>query len=155
MKFLYAILTGILLSVFPIKASAIDFGGFERFNVTKWSLKDTKLLEVKDTYLDYMHYTFAAEPFMLPNVPTNRIDLHLNLELLNRTLFIDNMVHSETDQYQYRLIGWNYRFGIHLGDYVDVYFEHFSQHLLDTTSLNGTNSYDAVGARIYFYKRKD
>lgn len=116
---------------------------------------DIKLMELKSTYLDYMHYTFAMEPFMYPATPTNRFDLHLDLEFLNRTLFMDNMIHSETDQYQYRLIGWNYRFGAHVGSNVDLYFEHFSQHLLDTTPQNGINTFDAVGVRVYFYKRKD
>lgn len=143
-----------LIILLSTNSYAIDFGGFDRWDVTKWTWADTKLLEVKAVYLDYMHYTFAAEPFMLPNVPTNRLDLHVDLEFFNRTFFLDNMIHSETDQSQFALIGWNYRLGVHIGDYVDFYLDHYSQHLLDVPDMNGPNTYDSIGVRIYFYKRK-
>lgn len=145
----------LLAFLVSLPAQAIDFSGLERFDVTRWSLTDTKLLEVSSVYVDYMHYTWAAEPFMLPTVPTNRLDLHVNVELLNRTIFINNMVHSETDAYQYRLIGWNYRFGIHIGSNLDLYYEHFSQHLLDTAPITGANTYDAIGFRLYLFRRKE
>lgn len=132
---------------------AADFSDWSNWNVTKWNSKDFKFIDVSAVYLDYMHYTFASEPWLLPtDQPTNRFDLHLDMDLLNHTFFFNNMIHSETDMYQYRLVGWNYRFGVHLGRYVDAYMEHFSQHLLDAVPT-APNTYDAIGVRVYFYKR--
>ncbi len=50
------------------------------------------------------------------------------------------------------MIGWEYRAGVHLGNSIDVFIEHKSLHLLDITP-NSTNSYDAVGFRLYFYRK--
>jgi hypothetical protein len=144
----------VLLSSLLVSTNAysIDLSGWENWNVTKWNSKDFKFIDVSAVYLDFMHYTWAVDPFLQPTLaPTNRFDLHLDMELLNRTFFFNNMIHSETDQYQYRLIGWNYRFGVHLGNYVDLYIEHFSQHLLDIAPATA-NTYEAIGLRVYFYR---
>lgn len=112
------------------------------------------LLETKEVYLDYMHYIDSRQPFLAPSyAATNDFDLHLNLELFNGYGFVDNMIHSSTDATQFRLVGWNYRAGVHIGPYADVYFEHYSQHLLDYTPAS-PNVYDGVGVRIYFYRKK-
>lgn len=146
----------LLLFCLPVQATAESAShGLDRYNVTKWTLSNFKLLELKSVYLDYMHYTYAVEPFITPMAPTNRLDLNVNIELLNRILFMDNIVHSETDKNQYALIGWNYRVGVRLGNYVDLYFAHESLHLLDRTLPVGPSSYDALGMRIYFYRRRD
>lgn len=116
-------------------------------------LSDWKILEMRETYLEYGYYTWAVEPFLAPTFrPTQKFDLAVNLDLFNRIMFMDNTIHSETDQYQYRKIGWHYKLGIHLGDSADVFFEHFSQHLLDTTPQM-PQTFDMVGIRVWFYKR--
>ena len=136
------------------QAWAIDFSTWDNWDVTKWN-KDTKLLDVNEVFIDYQHYTWAIEPFMAGNnlTPTNALDLHVNFDMLNHIMFMDNMIHSETDQYQYALVGWNYKVGFHMGRYIDVFFQHYSQHLLDVTPVNGSNTYDAVGFRLYLYRR--
>ena len=119
------------------------------------SADDFHLIDVDKVYVDYMHYTYAAEPFMYNAgyTPTNRLDVHLDLKLFDGIGFIDNMIHSETDQSQYRVVGWNYRMGAHVGNNLDIYFEHYSQHLLDSPTV-GPNSFDALGVRVYLYKAK-
>lgn len=121
--------------------------------VPSFSEARPKLIELKEAYVDYMHYGYAREPFFLDGqIPTSRLDINFNLDFLNRIVYLNNMVHSETDQSQYRKIGWNYRFGIHIWDILDLYFEHFSQHLLDAVPVS-RNTYDAVGVRVYIFRR--
>lgn len=120
----------------------------QAIEIGKW-----RILEVKDVYVDYMRYKYAQDPYLAPTYhPKDRLDLHLDLEMMNGFIFFDNMVHSLTDESQYRLVGWNYRAGVHILNFADVYIEHFSQHLLDYVPAS-TNSYDALGIRIYFYRR--
>lgn len=115
-------------------------------------LSEWHLVEMDKTYIDYMHFTYAAEPFFQPYyTPTTRLDLHVDLKLLDDAMFFNNMVHTETDQTQFRSVGWNYRLGVHLGDSVDLYFEHYSIHLLDAIP-QFDYKYDAIGVRIYLYK---
>lgn len=116
-------------------------------------LSQWHILEVKAVYVDYMNMKYSQEPFLAPTYHAkDRLDLHLDIELVDHILFVDNMIHSETDESQYRLVGWNYRAGVHVGNSIDLFIEHFSQHLLDYVP-NSTNSYDAIGFRLYFYRR--
>lgn len=125
--------------------SSCDAGGLK--------LGDFRLLDVKDVYVDYMSFQYSNEPFLAPTYHAkDRVDLHLDLEGMNGILFLDNMIHSETDIAQYRLVGWNYRGGIHIGPFCDVFFEHYSMHLLDYVPQQ-SSSYDALGFRLYFYKK--
>lgn len=118
-------------------------------------LSDWKVLELREAYLEYGSYTWAIEPFLAPTYrPTQRFNVGLNIDLVNGIVFFDNVVHSETDQFQYRKVGWNYKFGVHLGDSVDVFFEHFSQHLLDVQPVM-PQTYDMVGVRVWLYRKKD
>lgn len=114
-----------------------------------------KVIELREMYVDFMRYTSAQEPFMtnLGFIPTHRLDLHTNMDLFNKIGFFDTMVHSQTDQTQYRKVGLRYRVGAHITSWADVYFDHFSQHILDAVPASA-NTYDAVGVRIHLYQEK-
>ena len=136
------ILLILLILLFPVKSFANDLNSWH-------------IIEPNSLYVDVMHYTWASEPFMQPKfTPNERLDLHVDLDLLGKVAFFNNMIHSETDRDQFRLIGWNYRLGLHLGDSIDFFLEHFSQHILDATPQYN-NTYDAIGLRVYMYKQKD
>jgi hypothetical protein len=118
------------------------------------SCAQTKILETKEVSFEFLHFTHSRQPFLLPtNRAVNEINLNVNLSLLNDYMFIDNTVHSQTDIYQYRLIGWHYKVGFRLIPRVDFYFEHFSQHLLDYIPFMD-NTYDGIGVKIYLYEKK-
>lgn len=115
-----------------------------------------EFMALDKAYVDYAHYTWAREPFLAQAgfVPTDKIDLHVDLNLLSNVVFFQNMVHSEMDKSQYRLIGWNYKLGVHVNSTIDLFFEHYSQHILDAPTVS-PNTFDAIGFRIYLYKQKD
>lgn len=114
-----------------------------------------KVMEAREVYAEYAWNTYSAEPWLAPNYSaSNRFDLHVNVDFFNRYAFIDTMVHSLTDSTQYRLVGLQYRIGLRPIPQVELYFEHYSQHLLDYVP-NMPNAYDSVGIKVYIYKRKD
>ncbi len=45
-------------------------------------------------------------------------------------LFWDNKVHAKASESRYRLVGWEFETGLHLGK-VDIFYYHHSQHMLD------------------------
>lgn len=109
-------------------------------------------MNLREVSIDYNHYTWAINPFLAPTFkPTNKLDLNLKVNYLNDWIFTDFRVHSQTDQTQYRLIGLNYQIGIHAGSYIDVYFDHFSQHLLDYP-IAMPNTFDAIAVKFYIYR---
>lgn len=112
------------------------------------------ILEINAVYLDYLQVARGTEPFLAPSYhPKEKLDLHVDLDIANGWLFFNNMVHSETDAAQYRLIGWNYRIGVHIFRSADIFMEHYSQHLLDyAPSMD--NNYDALGIRLYFFRKE-
>ena len=114
---------------------------------------DFKLLELNQVYVDAMSYHYSSDPWLAPYYKVaNRLDLHTNMDFINEIMFIDTMVHSETDKDQFRLVGLNYRIGVHVTHQIDFYMEHFSLHLLDFVP-NMSNSYDALGIRINLFKK--
>ncbi len=108
-------------------------------------------VHLQEVTVDYGRYMDGSRAPIVDNVK-ERLDLSVNLSLL-KYLYLDNTVHSLTDPYQFRLVGWHYQFGVHFGRNIDVYYEHFSQHILD-------NYYDnyplenLVGVKIKLYERQ-
>lgn len=90
--------------------------------------------------------------------PGQQLDLNINMDLLG-VLYFNNVVHSMIDRDiggsdgQFRTVGWHFQWGIHLSQYLDIYYEHFSQHLLDTTYQFGHfPSVNSIGAKVFFYR---
>lgn len=124
------------------------------------------LIEMNEVFLSYRQYLpGSSDPLINDNSLPNRlmdkgIDLSVNLNLF-RYLYWENTVVSLTDKGangengQFRLVGWNYRLGVNLTDYLQVGYYHFSKHLLDTTVpfSSGFPVQDAVEVKINLFRR--
>ncbi len=95
----------------------------------------------------------SREPVLYPYTPKERLDVNANLSFL-RYGYLHNTIHSETDPNQFRLIGWHYQLGVHVGPWADIYAEHFSQHLLDVAGDMPYPSENIFGIKFYLYRRK-
>ncbi len=101
--------------------------------------------------IDYARYKQDTRlPILYPNVPKERLDVNINFSFL-KIGYINNTIHSLTDANQFRLIGWHYQVGVRLGKWVDIYGDHFSQHLLDT-QLSNFPVENSAGIKFYLYR---
>ena len=75
----------------------------------------------------------------------------------------NSLVHSYTDAYstthfdgQFRSVGLNMELGIRITPFLDVFAWHYSQHLLDTSSINvgGFPVQDGIGINLYLYRKE-
>lgn len=111
-------------------------------------------LNLEEFSVDYARYKDGSrDPAIYPYTPHERLDVVGNLSAL-KYLYLNNTIHSETDSQQFRLIGWHYQMGVHIGKYADLYGEHFSQHLLDTTGPNPYPMENLIGLKVYLYRRE-
>lgn len=113
---------------------------------------DLKVLNLRTLYVDSAKYVGSVLPWIPAySIPNYSLDLHVDLDLFDRLAFLNSMVHSMTDDTQFRLVGLQFRAGVHLHRTIDIYYEHYSQHLLDVAP-SGSNVYDSVGIRLYLYR---
>jgi hypothetical protein len=86
--------------------------------------------EVSVQYKSY--HQSARHPLFVNSRLKEGIDLTMNTDFLFETLFWDNLIHTNTDDSQYRHIGWQFRLGTRVTSFLSVQYEHHSQHLLDS-----------------------
>lgn len=124
------------------------------------------LLEMNETSLEYRDFfPGGSDPLITQNGLDNRtlgkeVRLNLNVDVL-KVFYFDNLVHGGTDEIigsggkgQFRVVGWNFELGFRLNQYINVYYHHHSQHILDSTYAHGHFPVqDAVGIKIYLYKK--
>lgn len=122
------------------------------------------LNEIKLTYIDY--FPGGRDPIIsnngLPNrEPGKLLDASITTDVLKYGYW-RSLVHSETDSYvdtkkdgQFRLVGLNMEIGVHVTPAIDVFYWHYSKHLLDTTSDNigGFPVEDGVGINITIFSK--
>jgi hypothetical protein len=109
--------------------------------------------------LDYQRFDWinpkSRVAWVYPDAPKEQISLGMKLALYEFA-FSDATILSMTDSSQFRGVGLNERLGVHLSDYVDLYLEHQSLHVLDREQsvMSGFPEQDSVGVSIYLYKRR-
>lgn len=109
-------------------------------------------LTLNQLSVDFARYKDdTRDPILYPIVPSQRLDLGIDLSFLKYG-YLNNLVHSMSDSHQFRLVGWYYQLGVHIGPWLDIYGEHFSQHLLDEHYSNYPVS-NALGVKVYLYRR--
>jgi hypothetical protein len=65
-----------------------------------------------------------------------------------------NRVHGESTDQQFREVGWQFETGLELRNYVQLYYQHHSQHILDAEGQYGKYPLENyVGVRMTLYKR--
>ena len=124
-------------------------------------------LDLQEVSLEYKSFSSGGrDPLITQNGLEDRaldkeVDLNVNIDIL-KYLYWNNTVHSMTDRFtdggagQFRLVGWDYKLGVRIFDSLHVQYEHFSQHLLDTTYKHGDFPVqDSLGFILYIYGRPD
>lgn len=108
-------------------------------------------VKLRDVFIDYRDFTFARDPVLSAAgyELQKQLDLTLNSTLADY-VFWKNKVHSQTDQRQFRLVGWESRVGITLHKNLELEYGHFSRHILDGVTPNEFPVQDWFGFRFYF-----
>lgn len=146
-----------------MKAALIGWTLFCAFSLARMAeASEWHLLELQDVYANYKQFLPGGrDPLITENgLPGRLMDKELNLHVDMDVLkygYWHNMVHSMTDEDvnghgQFRLVGWNFQLGVHLGSYLDVQYEHFSQHLLDASLPYGFPVQDSIGIVLHLYR---
>lgn len=68
-------------------------------------------------------------------------------------LYFNNRVYGESTNVQYRRIGWTHEFGSRLGDRVELYYQHNSEHLLERANVDTKFKFsNTYGFRLHFVR---
>jgi hypothetical protein len=112
---------------------------------------DFRLLELRETSVNYKRFNKTNFAPLFEGPQKERITLTVNSDFM-RYFFFNNRVHGTTTTAQYHLIGWNFQFGLRLSKYLDVLYEHHSQHVLDESPGQHFPVEDSVGFTLYLYR---
>jgi hypothetical protein len=126
------------------------------------------LVELNEVSIDYKDY-FAGgyDPLITGNGIGDRglgkgIELNVNTDVLS-VFFFNNRVHTMTDEItsgngagQFRTVGWQFQLGLRVSKMfpLDIYYEHHSQHLLDTPGVQHFPVNDSVGLKLTLFSKR-
>lgn len=102
---------------------------------------DFKLIEPDEVTINYRKYFDGGrDPILTQNLPGTKlgdtVQIILNTNVL-KYAYWDNRVHGDTDNTQFRLVGWESKLGINILPYLSVEYYHHSQHVLDASWHHG------------------
>lgn len=123
-----------VISILPLKALAFD------------------IIKLDELSVDYKHFKDGGrDPLFYDSKKKEYLGLNINTDFA-KIFYWDNIVHSATDQYQFHLIGWNFKLGARVTKFLSLQMEHHSQHILDATyPYMAYPVEDNVGIRLYLY----
>lgn len=116
------------------------------------------VLNLDEVYINYKSFVgetrtpYLEVPGLEGHSLQNELNLNINMTLVDH-FYWNNTIHSLNDG-EYRLIGWNYRIGVHITDYVDFGWYHFSEHYADFTNSYGFPLQNAWELNLYLYRNK-
>lgn len=119
-------------------------------------------LELEDINLQYKTFWDGGrDSDITDNGLGHFMDKELNLQMnfnVFEYFYWDNTIHSMTDRApngdtQFRLVGWNYRLGLHITDYIDFGYNHFSKHFLDYQGPNGFPLENSWELNIHLFRK--
>lgn len=123
-----------------------------------------EVVRLKELYLVGKQYGEKAREPLIDSTTLKRgldkeLSLYWNMDIL-RCFYWDNKIESLLDRdwsnpksnSQFRVIGWNYQFGIRITDWFWVEHDHFSKHYLDYRQDIKYPVKDSIGFRLYFYR---
>ncbi len=132
----------------------------------KADAKEWKLLELREVTIGYEQYLPGGhDPLLSENgldnkAPGSQVEFEVNTDVA-KYLYFNNRVHAGTDKDrdgdgrgQYRSVGWQFAFGVHVSEYLDVEYAHHSQHDLDHELPFHFPTVDSIGIKLFLYKTK-
>lgn len=124
------------------------------------------MIDLREVSIDYRNYfPGGRDPLITSNGLPNRgigkgLDVNINSDILD-WVYWNNRINSKTDYDtvghggQFRLVGWETAFGVHLSSYVDIGYYHHSQHILDAAyKYDNYPVEDAIQIKLYLYRSK-
>lgn len=124
-------------------------------------------IQLQEVKIGFMNFFPGGRDAMINNngltdkEPAQQLDLNINTNIYKWGYF-NSLVHSLTDRdtitgaSQFRLVGLNLELGVRINKYIDVFYWHYSSHLLDTKYYwGGYPLLDSVGVHIYLYRKNE
>jgi hypothetical protein len=111
------------------------------------------ILKLRSLNIKYNNYFDGSRHPIVTSQPKEALSINLDTDFLEY-FFFNNKVHAVTDNGQYRLVGWNSLIGFRPFESLDVFYEHHSQHLLDTQGERKFPSEDSWGITIHIFREK-
>lgn len=126
---------------------------------------DTDGVSLREVYIDYTSYfPGGTDPILVSSgMPDRHLDkrlnLHVNMDLLNY-IYWENMINSTTDKDsngsgQFRVVGWEFGFGIRFLKSFRAGYYHHSQHLLDYQGQYHYPVEDGIQVRLTIFSRPE
>ncbi len=115
---------------------------------------EAAVLELEELNISYSKFAHPNRSAYFPQEQKDAIATESRTSILKYGFFSTN-VHGTSDDSQYRLIGLKFDLGVRLGRIMDVYYEHHSQHLLDTSDYYGRGFFveDSLNIKLYLYRK--
>lgn len=77
--------------------------------------------------------------------------INLNFEInLHKKIYWKNKISTEVTSEQFRYVGYDFSLGIHMSNDLDIYYRHYSGHMLDYQGDNNFREENSVGVRFKF-----
>lgn len=122
-------------------------------------------IQLDQVYLNYKSFMPGSTNYLITNngLPDRSMDkevsVHLDTTLLSYAYW-NNIIHTGTDASpteagQFRTVGWQFDLGLRVADWLDVQYEHHSQHILDWQGPMHFPVEDSIGVNIYLYRPKN
>jgi hypothetical protein len=126
------------------------------FTVSSLNAAEYRLLDVDQLDMSYEKFTKrrdAQAPQYGLKDWDHRVSMDVDFRLL-RYGFWENWIHTEAIPGKVKTVGWDWKLGANLGRYVDVYYHHHSQHVMDEPQIETGNPVeDSYGFRLKFIDR--
>lgn len=120
---------------------------------------------LRESYIDYKKFRTGSRNPLIDNsgLIDSEIDqelsIYFNIDILKH-FYWDNQIMSYTDRdkesnktIQFRLVGWNFKLGWKIWDFLHIEYEHLSQHLLDYRNPNNKFPVeDSFGIKLFLYQ---
>ncbi len=120
------------------------------------------LVQLKEVAVDYKDFVSGGyDPLINSNGLLGRemgteLNLTLDTDVLS-VFYFNNRIHGMTDELpgvgpgQFRTVGWQFQYGLRLSPALDIYYEHHSQHLLDTPGISHYPVNNSIGVKLILF----
>lgn len=95
--------------------------------------------EVESLYVEAEKSVLSNRNYELENIHTRKGSLNLGFDLSldnNKHFYWNNRIESTFAESQFKQIAWRFEVGAHVGDDIDLYYSHYSSHVLDGYNRN-------------------
>lgn len=136
--------------LFSENCLAANFGNLRLLDLEDFSTEYWRIEDNRDGYTHYEKHCSDGECWV--GGAAANFDMTL-IDYKNFGLYWDNKVVMNGTDNQVRHVGWQWEAGVSLGGNLDVYWYHFSQHVLDAKEDERFPLQNYYGFRYIWYER--